>query len=79
MTERLQLHPHLGDSILQLIEKQSGRRCHIVLIACPMDGPKLGQPTFATSLQPDEMESLVIQIAGGFALAGDRLVEGGPQ
>lgn len=70
MSERLDLDPRLGDAILALIERTSGKRCHIALIACPMDGPKLGQPAFVTSLQPAEMESLIVQVAGGFALAG---------
>jgi hypothetical protein len=72
--KRLNLDPRIGDAILQLIEKTSGQRCHIALIACPMDGPKLGQPEFVTSLQPDEMESLIVRIAGGFALGGERSV-----
>lgn len=74
MASRLKLDPRLGDAILQMIERTSGERCQIVLIACPMDGAKLGQPAFATSLQPDEMESLITQIAGGFVLAGKRSV-----
>ena len=77
--DRIKLDPRIGDAILQLIERQTGRECHIALIACPMVGPKLGQPEFVTSLQPDEMESLIIQVAGGFALAGKRTVAGGPQ
>ena len=77
MSKRLKLDSRLGDAILTLIEKTSGVSCHIVLIACPMDGAKLGQPAFVTSLQPDEMESLVVQVAGGFALAGKRHVESG--
>ena len=70
MSERLKLDPRLGDAILALIEKMSGQQCHIALIACPMDGEKLGQPAFVTSLQPHEMENLIVQVAGGFALAG---------
>jgi hypothetical protein len=74
VSERLELDPRIGDAILQLIEKTTGKRCHIALIACPMEGTKLGQPSFVTSLQPDEMESLIVQVAGGFALAGQRRV-----
>lgn len=74
--DRLNLDPRIGDAILQLIEKQTGEQVHIVLIACPMEGKKLGQPSFVTSLQPDEMESLVTQIAGGFVLAGERKITG---
>lgn len=77
MSERIKLDPRLGDAILQLVEKQTKRACHIVLIACPMDGPKLGQPEFVTSLQPKEMESLIIQVAGNFALIGDPTVTKG--
>lgn len=73
---RLDLDPRLGDAILRLIEKTTGRECHIALIACPMEDTKLGQPSFVTSLQPKEMEDLIIQIAGGFALAGERTVTG---
>lgn len=69
--KRLALDPRIGDAILELIERQTGQACHITLIACPMDGEKLGQPAFVTSLQPYEMESLIVQVAGGFALAGD--------
>ena len=76
MSARLELDPRLGEAILQLIERTTGRECHIALIACPMDGRKLGQPTFVTSLQPDEMESLIVQVAGGFALAGKRVIDG---
>ena len=76
MSARLKLDPRIGEAIVQLIERQTGQQVHIALIVCPMDGPKLGQPTFVTSLQPDEMESLIIQIGGGFALAGERIVTG---
>lgn len=77
--QRLNLDPRIGDAILQLIERQTGQMVHIAMIVCPMDGPKLGQPEFVTSLQPDEMESLITQVAGGFVLAGKRNVTGGPQ
>lgn len=70
MTKRLNIDPRIGDAVLQLIERQTGERCHIALIVCPMDGLKLGQPSFVTSLQSAEMESLIVQVAGGFALAG---------
>lgn len=67
---KLNLDPRIGDAVLTLIERQTGKKCHIAMIVCPMDGAKLGQPTFVTSLQPHEMESLIVQVAGGFALAG---------
>ena len=79
MGERLNLDPRIGDAVLQLIERQTGRECHMVMIVCPMDGKKLGQPEFVTSLIPCDMESLVVQVAGGFALAGKPSVRGGPQ
>ena len=66
----VKLDPRMGEAVLSLIEKQTGRRCHVAMIVCPMDGPKLGQPAFVTSLAPSDMESLIIQVAGGFALAG---------
>lgn len=72
--KRLDLDPRIGDAICQLIERQTGERVHIALIACPMEGPKLGQPAFVTSLQPKEMENLIIQVAGGFALQGDPVI-----
>ena len=71
---KLKLDPRIGDAVLSLIERQTGQQCHIAMIVCPMVGPKLGQPAFVTSLQPDEMESLIVQVAGGFALAGERKV-----
>jgi hypothetical protein len=74
MSEKLNLDPRVGDAILQLIEQQTGRACHIALIVCPMEGAKLGQPEFVTSLHPDEMESLITQIAGGFVMAGKRTI-----
>lgn len=74
MSERIQIDPRIGDAVLALIEKQTGHRCHMAMIVCPIEGAKLGQPQFVTSLQPDEMESLIVQVAGGFALAGDRTV-----
>lgn len=77
MGKRLNLDPRIGDAILQLIERTTGQQCHIALIACPMDGKKLGQPAFVTSLQPHEMEDLIVQVAGGFALAGKPTVSRG--
>lgn len=75
MTKRLDIPPRLGDAICQVIEKTNNQQVHVVLIACPVErSGKLGQPTFVTSLQPDEMENLVTQIAGGFALGGKRHV-----
>lgn len=74
MSGGMKLDPRIGDAILQLIERQTGERCHIALIVCPMEGAKLGQPAFVTSLQPAEMENLIVQIAGGFALAGEAKV-----
>lgn len=76
MSDRIRLDPRIGDAILQLVEKQTGRQCHIALIVCPMVGPKLGQPDFVTSLRPSEMEDLIVQIAGGFALAGKPIIDG---
>jgi hypothetical protein len=77
MSARINLDPRIGDAVLQLIERLAGESVHIALIVCPMDGPKLGQPEFVTSLQPAEMESLIVQIAGGFALAGKPTIKGG--
>lgn len=77
MSERLQLDPRIGDAVLQLVERQTGRRCHLAMIVCPLEGPRLGQPAFVTSLQPHEMEDLIVQVAGGFALAGRPTVERG--
>jgi len=74
MPKRLNIDPAVGEAIMQLVERITGEACHIVLIACPMDGKKLGQPAFVTSLLPDEMETLIVQIAGGFALAGERIM-----
>lgn len=74
---RMKLDPRIGDAVLTLIEKQTGQRCHLAMIVCPMNGPKLGQPEFVTSLQPHEMEDLIVQVAGGFALAGKPTVAGG--
>ncbi len=74
---RLKIDPRIGDAVLSIIEKTTGRQCHIAMIVCPMDGAKLGQPEFVTSLQPSEMESLIIQVAGGFALAGKPTVSRG--
>lgn len=68
--KRLALDPRIGDAVLALLEKQTGQRCHMAMIVCPMDGARLGQPTFVTSLAPAEMESLIVQVAGGFAAAG---------
>ena len=76
---RLNLDPRIGDAVLALIERQTGKRCHIAMIVCPMEGAKLGQPAFVTSLQPAEMESLIVQVAGGFALAGKPTVKGRTQ
>lgn len=77
MAKRITLDPRIGEAILQLIERTTGEQCHIVLIACPMDGVKLGQPDFVTSLLPDEMEDLIIQIAGNLALIRDsRKIDG---
>ena len=75
MPDRLNLDPRIGDAILQLVERTTGRQCHIALIVCPMEGAKLGQPDFVTSLQPSEMADLITQIAGGFVLAGKPIVK----
>ncbi len=77
MREELKLDPRIGDAVLSLIERQTGRRCHLALIVCPMEGEKLGQPAFVTSLQPSEMEDLIVQVAGGFALAGRPTIDRG--
>lgn len=77
MSARIKLDPRIGDAVLQLIERVTDEPVHIALIVCPMDGAKLGQPEFVTSLKPAEMESLIVQIAGGFALAGKPTITGG--
>ena len=74
---KLKLDPRIGDAVLTLIEKQTGQRCHIAMIVCPMEGAKLGQPAFVTSLVPADMESLIVQVAGGFALAGKPTISRG--
>lgn len=76
MSNRLDLDPRIGDAVLQLIERTTGQRVHVAMIVCPMDGEKLGQPAFVTSLQPREMEDLIVQVAGGFALAGKPTIGG---
>ena len=75
MARRIRINPNTGDAVLTMLEKQTGERLHLVMIVFPLDGPRLGQPEFVTSLVPDEMEQAIIQVAGGFVLAGKRTVE----
>src|SRR3546814_20541742 len=76
MGDRIKLDPRIGDAIIRPIEKQTGRQCHIVLIACPMAGAKLGPPEFVTRLHPAGMENLFVTTVGRVPMAGDRRVEG---
>lgn len=67
----LEVNPTIGDGICRAIEKVHGVPVHLVMIVMEhLPDGKLGQPSFITSLQIPEMESVVTQIAGGFALAG---------
>ncbi len=78
MSEPLKLDPAIGDAVLKLVERETGRPCHIVLIASALEGDALGQPCFITSLHPDDMERFLIQVAGCISLAKERTVTGRP-
>jgi hypothetical protein len=75
MVKELNINPVLGDHIIEAITLLTGEpNVHIILVVFPMDGPKLAPPTFITSLQPDEMESALIQIGEGLPNGGPRTV-----
>ena len=79
--ERMIIDPRLGDAVCEAIQNMTGHNCHVIIIACPIvqvddEHESIGQPSFVTSLQPDDMEELLIQIAGGMAVAGKRVVTG---
>lgn len=75
--KRINVNPKIGDAVLSAVESENRCECHVVIIVCAIEHTgKLGQPQFVTSLQPSEMQDLVTQIAGGFALAGKPVIDG---
>jgi hypothetical protein len=73
------IDPRLGDVLCQHLERETGKRCHIVLIVMPIeaeneDDHRLGQPSFVTSLSPDDTEHVVRQIADSFDVAGQVMI-----
>jgi hypothetical protein len=67
----LDINPTLGDKVVSAIESLHGVPVHLVMMVFEhMPDGKLGQPAFVTSLQTSEMEDVIVQVAGGIALAG---------
>jgi hypothetical protein len=77
---RVTIPVKLGNLVLQVIEGANGDvECHMVMIVFPVqDDGKLGQPAFLSSLIPDQMEDVLIQVAGNFALLdkSKRVIDG---
>ena len=67
---RIFINPNFGNLILDILQNASGLKCHMVMIVCPTIESGLGQPTFVSSLEPEDMEKLITHIAGGFVMAG---------
>ena len=80
MKNRLNVPVELGHGILQVIEDANGGvECHLVMMVFPVEeNGKLGQPSFLSSLAPDQMEDVIVQIAGGFAVIdkSKRIIDG---
>jgi hypothetical protein len=79
--DRLIIDPQLGDVVVAALERMTGVDCHIILIALPVvdedgDGFTLGQPSFVTSLLPDEMKVMFATLADLVAGAGEPTIQG---
>lgn len=75
--DSMKLDPALGDFVLTQVELQAGCPCHIVLVVCPIkndDNEKfsLGEPTFITSLDPDDAEKLLVQVGKYMEMGPER-------
>lgn len=76
---RLEVDPRLGDIMLAHIEAHNAISSHIIIIAYPMDGEKLGEPTFVSSLSPPDMENALMQTAGAIAVNNEKEYVKGPK
>jgi hypothetical protein len=81
LDERLRIDPRIGGVIQDMIKDMTGRDVHVILIAAPCapvdeENVRLGQPTFITSMEPEDMCDFLMQIGGCFAM-GNPLVHGG--
>ena len=70
---RLEIHPEIGDLIINVIAHSNpGVGVHIILMAFPVthpDGPDtnhIGTPTFLSSMHPDDMKQVLIEIGTNY-------------
>jgi hypothetical protein len=80
MSKRITIPVKIGTFVLTAIEQANdGRKCHMVMMVFPLEANStLGQPAFLSSLEPDVMEDVVVQVAGNFALIdkSTRIIDG---
>lgn len=68
--DRLKIDARLGDSVLRIVEGMTGKRCHMVMIVFPVHEAgtmyetheELGQPTFVSSLDPEDTHKMLIKV-----------------
>jgi hypothetical protein len=71
------INPELGTAVLEYIEENTGRNCHLIMIVLPAeDDGKLGQPSFVTNMPPVIMQEVLVSIAGSLPLLGDPTIAG---
>jgi len=78
LEDRLRIDPRIGGVIQDMLKDMTGRETHVILIAAPWtpideENVRLGQPTFITSMTPEDMRDFIIQIAGCFAMGNPLL------
>lgn len=68
MTGPLVIDPRIGDAILQIVEKTTGRQCHIILAVFPIEEPDdpamegIGTPAFVSSMAPHDVTRVLIEV-----------------
>jgi hypothetical protein len=66
MSDCLKIDAKIGNFVAELIERETGEECRVIIIAFPAHGKDV-RPTFITDLDVDQVESTIIQIAEGFS------------
>jgi len=69
MSGPLNISPSVGELLVKIIEGDTGVKCHLILIALPIDKEELVNPTVVSSLERDQMENVIIQMAAQMALS----------
>ena len=70
---RLKIEAAIGDALIEVIQADNdGVELHIILMAFPVTHPdgrnmdRLGTPTFLSSLPPDSMKTVLIEIGSNY-------------